>query len=96
MKRFYTDVGVVERAEGFAIELDGRPVRTPARALLALPTPALAQAVAAKPPENSPTAQAGQDVAPKSLWKRPGLQETQARWPSLAAWRPRSGSDLAV
>ena len=48
MKRFYTDVGVVESAGGFAIELDGRPVRTPARALLALPTPALAQAVAAE------------------------------------------------
>ena len=48
MQRFYTDVGVVESAEGFAIELAGRPVRTQARALLALPTPALARAVAAE------------------------------------------------
>jgi chaperone required for assembly of F1-ATPase len=46
MKRFYTDVAVVAQDEGFAIRLDGRPVRTPARALLALPTAALAEAVA--------------------------------------------------
>jgi chaperone required for assembly of F1-ATPase len=32
MKRFYTDVTVVAEEGGFAIRLDGRPVRTPARA----------------------------------------------------------------
>jgi chaperone required for assembly of F1-ATPase len=46
MKRFYTDVTIVEAEGGFAIQLDGRPVRTPARALLALPTQALVEAVA--------------------------------------------------
>jgi chaperone required for assembly of F1-ATPase len=46
MKRFYTDVTIVEAEGGFAIQLDGRPVRTPARALLTLPTQALAEAVA--------------------------------------------------
>ncbi|MFW2831530.1 ATP12 family chaperone protein [Sphingomonas sp. ID0503] len=44
MKRFYKSVEVVDRA----IHLDGRPVRTPKRALLALPTDALAEAVAAE------------------------------------------------
>jgi len=44
MKRFYKEVGI---ADG-AIQLDGRPVRTPARALLALPTAALADSVAAE------------------------------------------------
>lgn len=48
MKRFYKDVAVVSSDQGFAIQLDTRPVRTPARALLALPTPALADAVAAE------------------------------------------------
>ncbi|MDO7834495.1 ATP12 family protein [Sphingobium sp. HBC34] len=48
MKRFYSDVTIVPAETGFAIQLDGRPVRTPARALLVLPTPALAQAVAAE------------------------------------------------
>lgn len=46
MKRFYKDVTIVAEADGHAIRLDGRPVRTPARAPLALPTHALAQAVA--------------------------------------------------
>lgn len=46
MKRFYTDVTVVAEDGRFAIRLDGRAVRTPARALLALPTSTLADAVA--------------------------------------------------
>ena len=48
MKRFYKDVAVIASDQGFAVQLDARPVRTPARALLALPTPALAEAVAAE------------------------------------------------
>ena len=45
MKRFYREVTV---ADGRSILLDGRPVRTPARAELILPTAALADAVAAE------------------------------------------------
>ena len=45
MKRFYKEVTVADHR---AILLDGRPVRTPARAELILPTPALAEAVAAE------------------------------------------------
>lgn len=48
MKRFYTNVAVVAGDAGFEIRLDDRPVRTPARALLALPNAALAEAVAAE------------------------------------------------
>jgi chaperone required for assembly of F1-ATPase len=44
VKRFYATATV----EAGAILLDGRPVRTPARAPLMLPTPALAEAVAAE------------------------------------------------
>lgn len=44
MKRFYAQVTVADNA----VRLDGRPVRTPARAALVLPTFALAQAVAAE------------------------------------------------
>ncbi|MES2442947.1 MAG: ATP12 family protein [Pseudomonadota bacterium] len=43
MKRFWKQVSV---EPGNSLALDGRPVRTPGRALLALPTPALAEAVA--------------------------------------------------
>lgn len=46
MKRFYQDAAVVAGESGFEIRLDGRPVRTPARAQLALPTHRLAEAVA--------------------------------------------------
>ena len=42
MKRFWKEVTI----EGGGIALDGKPVRTPGRAPLELPTPALAEAVA--------------------------------------------------
>ena len=48
MKRFYRDVTVDQAPEGFRFLLDGRPVRTPARQALWLPTYALAEAVAAE------------------------------------------------
>jgi chaperone required for assembly of F1-ATPase len=47
-RRFWTDVSVIETAAGHAIALDGRPVRTPAKATVAVPTRALAQAIAAE------------------------------------------------
>ncbi|WP_187334445.1 ATP12 family chaperone protein [Novosphingopyxis iocasae] len=45
-KRFYKDVAVEVRGGGRTILLDGRPVNTPARKALLLPTDALAEAVA--------------------------------------------------
>jgi len=45
-KRFWKAAAVVEASEGFAVELDGRGVKTPAKRALVLPTQALAQAVA--------------------------------------------------
>lgn len=45
-KRFYSAVSVEEDAGAFAVRLDGKPVRTPGRAVLALPTAAAAQLVA--------------------------------------------------
>lgn len=45
-KRFYKEAAVAVVGEGFAVQLDGRPVRTPGRAVLALPTEALAKLVA--------------------------------------------------
>ena len=46
MRRFWKQAATVERDGAWIIELDGKPVRTPARALLELPTEALANAVA--------------------------------------------------
>lgn len=46
MKRFWQEAAVRAGPDGFAVELDGRPLRTPGRAALAVPTEALAQAIA--------------------------------------------------
>jgi chaperone required for assembly of F1-ATPase len=48
IKRFYREVTVESRAAGHGVALDGRAVRTPQKAELALPTRALAEAVAAE------------------------------------------------
>ena len=48
MKRFYKQATVSPEAGGVAIMLDGRPVRTPGRNLLRVPTEELAEAVAAE------------------------------------------------
>lgn len=46
MKRFWKDVTVEPSGSGWTILLDGRPVKTPARAALEMPTRALAEAIA--------------------------------------------------
>ena len=47
-KRFWTSADVTVAANGFSVTLDGRPVKTPAKAPLILPTQAMADAVAAE------------------------------------------------
>src|SRR6202022_3505858 len=47
-QRFYKDVAITPECEGVAVRLDGKPVRTPAKAPLVLPNAALAEAVAAE------------------------------------------------
>ena len=46
MKRFYKDVQIAPAEGGFAVLLDGRPVKTPGRNTLILPTEHLAEAIA--------------------------------------------------
>jgi chaperone required for assembly of F1-ATPase len=45
-KKFYAEVSVVAQGGGFGIALDGKPVRTPARAPLVVPTQKLAELLA--------------------------------------------------
>lgn len=61
MKRFYEAVSVVADDSGYAIMLDGRPVRSPGREALVLPTRALAESVA-----EEWRAQSG-EIAPESM-----------------------------
>jgi chaperone required for assembly of F1-ATPase len=46
MKRFYREVDVVPSDGGFTIRLDGKPIRTPTKAPLEVPTRGLAEAIA--------------------------------------------------
>ena len=62
MKRFWKTVALAATDDGgFGVTLDGRPVRTPARVPLVLPTPALADAVAAE------WAAQGDEIDPRSM-----------------------------
>jgi chaperone required for assembly of F1-ATPase len=45
-KRFYKEVGIRAEGNGFAVTLDGRGVKTPAKAGLVLPSEAAAEAIA--------------------------------------------------
>lgn len=47
-RRFYTSAGVAEGAAAFGVVLDGRPVRTPRKRALEVPTRGLAEAIAAE------------------------------------------------
>ena len=48
MKRFYKTAGVSEGPDGFGVTLDGRPIKTPGRAAIAVPYRGLAEAIAAE------------------------------------------------
>jgi chaperone required for assembly of F1-ATPase len=48
VKRFYKEAAAAPAADGVAVLLDARPVKTPARRALALPTEELAEAIAAE------------------------------------------------
>ena len=61
MKRFYKDVAARPVSGGYAIELDGRPIKTPARVPLIVPAEALAQAIADE------WAGQGDEVVPQSM-----------------------------
>jgi chaperone required for assembly of F1-ATPase len=47
-KRFYSEATTVNHDAGFAIQLDGRTIKTPSREALVVPTEPLAQAIAAE------------------------------------------------
>ena len=48
MKRFYQEAAILPAGEGHGLALDGRPIKTPAKRELTLPTVALAAAIAAE------------------------------------------------
>ena len=61
MKRFWKDVAVEPEGGGWGIRLDGKPVRTPARVPLAVPSQRLAEAIAAEWRDS------GEEVDPRAM-----------------------------
>ena len=61
MKRFWKEAATIPTDEGWGIELDGKPVRTPARHSLVVPSPTLAGAIAAEWND------AGETIDPRSM-----------------------------
>ena len=47
-KRFYTEAGVAEVADGFTVTLDGKPIRTPSGRQVVAPSRGIADAIAAE------------------------------------------------
>ncbi|WP_226779699.1 ATP12 family chaperone protein [Oceaniglobus trochenteri] len=85
-KRFWKAAAVVPEGEGFAIQLDGRPVRTPARTLVVLPSRALADAVAGEWQAQ------GERINPLSM---PNTRSANAALDKVAPQRPVVESMIA-
>lgn len=60
-RRFWADATVEAEKGGFGVRLDGKPVRTPSKAPLTLPTQALAEALAAE------FAAQGEQIDPRTM-----------------------------
>lgn len=81
-KRFWKTATAEAVEGGFTVRLDGRPVKTPAKAPLVLPTLAMAQAIAAEwdaqqgviRPESMPVSRAAHSAIDKIAPQRPEVQ----------------------
>ena len=80
-RRFWSTAAVRAQAEGFAVDLDDRPLRTPAKAPLVVPTRALADAIArewnaldvAIEPERLPFTRAASSAIDRVAGQRAGV-----------------------
>lgn len=61
MKRFYKEVTLDTLSEGFGVLLDGRPLRTPAKTVMSVPSRGLAEAV------QQEWASAGEEIKPEEM-----------------------------
>lgn len=82
-KRFYKEATVAPRPGGFAVLLDGRGVKTPAKRDLVLPTEALADAVAAEWAAQG--AHIDPDTMPLTRFSNTAIDAVADRMPEVAA-----------
>ena len=102
MKRFYKDVTVVTGELGYQICLDDRLVRSPSKAVVVVPTQALAEAVQAEwlavedeiQPEEMPLYSMAVSVTDRVTPQRKALVDELAGYIHDDVLRYRSGNDL--
>lgn len=102
LKRFYKDVTVEISESGYQICLDDRPVRSPAKAVVVLPTQALAEAVQAEwqavedeiQPDDMPLYSMAVTVTDRVTPQRKALVDELAGYIHDDVLRYRSGDDL--
>ena len=104
MKRFYKDVTVKTSESGYQICLDDRPVRSPAKAVVVVPSQALAEAVQAEwqavedeiQPEDLPFYSMAVTVTDRVTPQRQALADELAGYIHDDVLRYRSGDDLGL
>lgn len=108
MKRFYRGATVEKAAEaaGFAVLLDDRPVRTPARRTLAIPSKRLAESIASEwnaqgeeiDPATMPLMQLAASALDRVAPQRADILDQLARYAEtdLVCYRARSPADLVA
>ncbi len=104
MKRFYKDVTVKTSESGYQICLDDRPVRSPAKAVVVVPSQALAEAVQAEwqavedeiQPEDLPFFSMAVTVTDRVTPQRQALADELTGYIHDDVLRYRSGDDLGL
>jgi chaperone required for assembly of F1-ATPase len=95
MKRFYKETGVDAGDGGFRVLLDGKPMRTPAKAILVAPNRALAEAIAAEWAEVPEKAELVVGHLPLTRLAATGLDRVTSRRESVIEDTAKyAGSDL--
>jgi chaperone required for assembly of F1-ATPase len=90
-KRFFKEAAIVQSRNGWVVTLDGKPVQTPAKQLLAVPTRALASRIAAE--WNAQGANISVEAMPVFRLANTAIDQALNQKPRLAAEIVRIGHD---
>lgn len=92
-KRFWESASVIELDEGFSVALDGRRLKTPAKADLVVPVRAIAQLIADE--WGAQVEQVNPEVMPTTRWANAAIDKVSAqRNDVIAMLAEYGGSDL--
>jgi len=95
MKRFYKETAVEPAEDSFRVLLDGKPMRTPAKSVLVVPTRPLAEAIAAEWDGVSDKGEINAALLPLTRLAATGLDRVVARREQVIADTAKyAGSDL--